>query len=406
MSGEIKTGLIGFGCRGRDLLSTMLSIDGIVVSAVCDKYEDRTEDAVKKVEELTGRTPFSTPDYKELLAREDLDAVIISSSWADHVDIAVDAMKAGIYAGMEVGGAYSLEDCRMLVRAYRETGVPCMMLENCCYGQKELMVLNMVRQGLLGEVIHCEGGYHHDLRNEISFGKENRHYRLANYMNRNCENYPTHELGPIAKILNINRGNRMLTLTSMSSKARGLHEYILKEKGEQSELADCHFAQGDVVITTILCAHGETITLTLDTTLPHAYSRGFRVQGTKGQYMEDNNSVFLEGVHNQYDFSWKDYWDNAEKYSEQYNHPIWKNYTSRKESGHGGIDYLTLCAFFDSVKRKVQTPIDVFDTASWMAISALSEESVSVGGHPVAIPDFTRGGWLDREPAPDGPYCL
>jgi hypothetical protein len=137
-------------------------------------------------------------------------------------------MKAGKYVGVEVGGAYSVDDCWRLVRTYEETGVPCMLMENCCYGRQELLVLNMVKQGLFGDIVHCQGGYRHDLREEITNGRENRHYRLRNYMNRNCENYPTHELGPIAKILGINRGNRMVSLVSMSSQAKGLHEYIQK----------------------------------------------------------------------------------------------------------------------------------------------------------------------------------
>ena len=404
MKKQLKIGVVGLGNRGYDLLSTLLPMEDVVIAAICDLYEDRRERAVKKVE-AAGSAPFSTDDYRELLAVKELDAVIVPTSWTDHVSVAVDAMRAGKYVGIEVGGAYSLEDCWSLVRAYRETGVPCMMMENCCYGREELMVLDMVKKGLFGEVIHCEGGYHHDLRSEISYGRENRHYRLDNYRNRNCENYPTHELGPIAKILNINRGNRMVSLTSTASKARGLHEFILREKGEQYDLANCNFVQGDVVTTTISCAHGETIVLTLDTTLPHAYTRGFRVQGTKAQYMEDNNSLFIDGIHNPYEFSWKEQWNNVEQYRKQYDHPLWQNYTPGS-SGHGGMDYLVLRAFFDSVKRGVQTPIDVYDAAAWMSVSALSEDSAAMGGHPVAIPDFTSGRWIHREPAPDGPYCL
>jgi Oxidoreductase family, NAD-binding Rossmann fold. len=230
MKKQIKLGIIGLGGRGYSLLSTVLQMEDIVVSAVCDLYEDRRQRGVNKVETVAGNTPFSTDNYKEVLALDEIDAVIVSTSWADHISVAIDAMKAGKYVGVEVGGAYSIDECWELVRTHEKTGVPCMLLENCCYGRIELMVLNMVKKGLFGEIVHCEGGYHHDLRYEITNGRENRHYRLVNYMHRNCENYPTHELGPIAKILNINRGNRMLSLTSMASKARGLHEYILKEK--------------------------------------------------------------------------------------------------------------------------------------------------------------------------------
>lgn len=227
-----------------------------------------------------------------------------------------------------------------------------MMLENCCYGRDELMVRNMVEQGVFGEIVHCQGGYHHDLRHEISFGRENRHYRLDNYKNRNCENYPTHELGPIAKVLKINHGNRMVSLSSVASKSRGLNDYLKREKGDEYDITNYPFAQGDVVTTTIRCAHGETIVLTLDTTLPRAYSRGFHIQGTRAMYMEDNRSLFIDGVHNQYDFCWKDQWNNVEEYRDQYEHPIWKQYLAEGiKGGHNGMDWLVFRAFFESVNE-------------------------------------------------------
>lgn len=406
MEKQLKIGIIGLSGRGYGLLSTILNMEGITISAVCDLYEDRRDRSIKEVEKVTGKTPFSTDNYKEVLDIEEIDAVIIATSWTDHVHIAIDAMKAGKYVGSEVGGAYSIAECWDLVRTSEETGIPCMMLENCCYGREELMVLNMVKQGLFGEVVHCQGGYRHDLRDEITNGRENCHYRLVNYQNRNCENYPTHELGPIAKILNINRGNRMIALTSMASKAAGLHEYILKEKGKDYYLADYKFMQGDIVTTTIKCAHGETIVLTLDTTLPRPYSRDFRVQGTKALYMEENNSLFIDGVHNESHFDWKSQWNNVEQLREQYDHPIWKNYNPDSDAGHGGVDFLVLSAFFDSVRRQVEPPIDVYDMAAWMSISALSEQSIATGSQPVAIPDFTNGKWINRKPAPEGKYCL
>lgn len=398
MKEKLKIGVIGLGGRGFSLLSdVMLQMDDIEVVAVCDSYEDRLLKGGEKVKEVRGNEPLCTADYKDILAMPEVDAVILATSWADHVHIAIDAMKAGKYVGSEVGGAYSIDECFELVRTHEETGVPCMMLENCCYGRDELMVLNMVKQGIFGDVVHCKGGYCHDLRDEISGGKENRHYRLANYINRNCENYPTHELGPIANVLNINRGNRMIALTSMASKASGLHEYILKNKGSDHELANVQFAQGDIVTTTIKCAHGETIVLTLDTTLPRAYTRGFTVQGTSAMYMEDNKSLFIDGEHDKCHFSWSEHWNNVEKYREKYEHPIWEKYLKEGvKGGHDGMDWLVFRAFFDSVKNKEQTPIDVYDMASWMSISALSENSIAMGGAVVPMPDFTNGKWITR----------
>ena len=257
----------------------------------------------------------------------------------------------------------------------------------------------MVQQGVMGRIVHCEGGYRHDLRDEIAFGKENRHYRLKNYLNRNCENYPTHELGPIARLLKVNRGNRMVSLTSVASGAFGMKEYIKEHKADDAELMNAEFAQGDVVTTLITCANGETITLTLDTTLPRYYSRGFYVQGTKGMYMEDNASLFLEGEEHAKDhFEWKKHWGNVEEYRDKYEHPVWKQYLDEGvKQGHGGMDWLVFCEFVESVRNKTEVPIDVYDMAAWMCITALSEESIAMGGHPVAIPDFTNGAWMHRK---------
>lgn len=213
---NIKIGYIGLGCRGKDLLENIVLAQKEQVVAVCDVYEDRAREGAKVVEAAGQPTPFASTDYKDIIANEEVNTIIIATAWESHVEIALAAMYAGKAVAMEVGGAYSLEDCYKLVDAYEKTKTPFMFLENCCFGRRELMVLNMVDQGVLGEVVHCAGGYQHDLRDEIAFGKENRHYRLRNYLSRNCENYPTHDLGPIAKILNINHGNRMLTLSSFA----------------------------------------------------------------------------------------------------------------------------------------------------------------------------------------------
>ena len=261
-----------------------------------------------------------------------------------------------------------------------------------------MMVANMVQLGVLGEIVHCEGGYCHDLREEISFGRENRHYRLSNYIHRNTENYPTHELGPIARILHINRGNRMLTVSAMSSKAAGLKEYIKNNKPDDAKLANTEFNQGDVVNTMIKCYNGETILLTLDTTLPRYYSRGFTVQGTKGMYKEENGSLFLDNEEAAKDhFHWKKHWGNIEEYREKYEHPLWKKYLlDGVKKGHDGMDYLVFCDFVSCVKERGQAPIDVYDAASWMCISVLAEQSIAMGGQPAAVPDFTNGKWMNR----------
>ncbi len=395
---QVKVAAVGVGGRGYGILAgLLLQMDNVHVTAVCDLYEDRVkaaEDAVA-AKYGDGNRPFGTVDYHEVMTREDVDAVIIMSAWESHIPIAIDAMEHGKAVGMEVGGAYTVEQCWELVRTWERTQVPFMFLENCCYGEAEMMVMNMVKMGLFGEVIHCEGGYRHDLRDEVIYGNETRHYRLRNYLSRNCENYPTHELGPIAQILDINRGNRFLTLNSVASRAAGLNAFAASHEKADPRLASASFAQGDVVTTIIKCARGETITLTLDTTLPRAYSRGFTVQGTKGMYMEDNRSVFLDADHGGTDhWDWSPEWNNQVKYLEKYSHPTWVDYHKNGiRGGHGGMDGLVYDAFIECVRTGTPCPIDVYDAAAWMVVTPLSEQSIASGGAPVAFPDFTCGRW-------------
>ena len=401
----VKIGMIGFGQRGTNLLKdALLPMKDVVFCGVCDAYADRAEAAADMVEKETGVRPFSTTDYRQIVSM-DVDAIIIASAWESHIQIAIDAMKAGKYVGMEVGGAYCLEDCWKLVDTSEQTGMPCMLMENCCYGKRELMVLNMVKKGLFGEVVACEGGYCHDLREEVSSGEEIRHYRLRNYLHRNCENYPTHELGPICKVLNVNNGNRLLSLSSFASPARGLHEYAVKTRGTDSKLAKAEFRQGDIVKTVITCANGELITLTLDTTLPRAYSRRFSVRGTKAGYWEDLRGFFFDGIHNE-EAEWdgSKLWGNEKDYEQEHLHPLWRAHDTT--GGHGGMDPLVFGAFIDAVRNGTQTPIDVYDAATWMAVSCLSEQSIALGGQPQAFPDFTRGKWMERHDKVESPYSL
>ncbi len=398
---KVRVAAVGVGGRGYGVLTALLlQMDNVTVTAVCDLYEDRVKAAADATAATYGEEnrPFGTVDYHEIMTRDDVDAVIIMSAWEAHVPIAIDAMEHGKAVGMEVGGAYTVRQCWELVRAWERTRVPFMFLENCCYGEAEMMVMNMVKMGLFGEVIHCEGGYRHDLRDEVVFGKELRHYRLRNYLNRNCENYPTHELGPIAQILNINRGNRFLSLVSVASKSAGMNEFVVSHPNADQTLATAKFAQGDVVTTIITCAHGETITLTLDTCLPRAYSRGFTVQGTKGMYMEDNRSVFLDSDHGGTDhWDWSPEWNNQVKYLEKYAHPTWVDYHKNGiRGGHGGMDGLVYDAFVECVRTGTPCPIDVYDAAAWMVVTPLSEESIAKGGAPVMFPDFTDGAWCER----------
>ncbi len=402
-----KVGIIGLGGRGMyHLRETLTERNDVYVSAVCDVYEDRCAAGVRTVEEKNGHTPKATRDYREVCESPDVDVVVITSAWENHVPAACLAMECGKQVCTEVGGAYSLDDCWKLVHAYEKTGIHCMMLENCCYDRNELMVMRMVRAGLFGKIVHCEGGYQHDLRDEVSHGEETRHYRLRNYQSRCCDNYPTHALGPIAKLLDVNRGNRMVKLTSMASGAWGLNEYArMHPDTVNSALQSYPFRQSDVVKTLIQCARGETICLTLDTTLPRYYSRNFTVRGTRGFFSENEDLVWLDADHNRE-------WDhsafrNLDRFRAEWDHPLWARYLQAGiQGGHGGMDQIVFDAYFAALAQDQAPPIDTYDTAAWMSITPLSEVSVANGSAPVDIPDFTRGAWTHRDERYVGAYQL
>ncbi len=398
MARKINVAFIGLGNRGVGLMDTLLDyIKDVNVVAVCDEYTDRVEKSVKTVKEKSGLAAKGFTDYRQVLALDEVEAVIISASWEAHIPLAIESMKAGKIVGLEVGGAYSINDCYKLVEVQEQTKVPLMFLENCCFGRYELTVTNLVRKGKFGEIVFCHGAYSHDLRHEVCGGAKNRHYRLRNYMTRNCDNYPTHNLGPIAKLLNINRGNRMLSLSSIASKSVGLEDYV-KRTGEYKELEGVDFKQGDVVLTHITCADGSVISLKLSTSIMQPYSREFTVSGTKGMFSENGRILVTEDTMDSGHkiFSYENRFANFEK---DYTPSCWKQYDNGQVTDvHGGIDYITLQCFFDCIRTGEEFPIDVYDAAAWMSISCLSEASITQGGAVMEIPDFTGGKWLLREP--------
>ena len=407
----IYLAIIGLGGRGRGQMMTLLDMPDVKVRVVCDVYADRVEMAQNAAEEKQGFRPFGVTDYREAIKRDDVDACVVMTSWTTHIAICIAAMKAGKPVAMEVGGAASIDECWEMVKTSENTGKSCMLLENCCYGNREMAVMNMIRQGVFGEVTHCEGGYEHDLRDEIGWGDVNRHYRQDNFLNRNGELYPTHELGPIAKYLNINRGNRMLTLVSMASKSAGLKAWLQANRPED-EVTKKPVNEGDVVTTLIKCAGGETIVLTHDCTTPRPYSRGGRVQGTKGIWMEDKASIYIEGgLSDATDENSEPIpahtWVSEESYLKKYQHPLWAAYEEFGErGGHGGMDYLALRGFVESVQNGTKPPIDVYDAAAWLCVTALSEQSIAMGSMPVPVPDFTNGEWIHRKGEAEGIYSL
>lgn len=398
---KINVGIVGLGKRGYSMLGTIMKIDYINIVAVCDEYQDRNQRAVEKIKEGGRSEPIIFNNYKELINSDSVNTVLIYTSWDSHIEIAIEAMKCNKAVGMEVGGASSILECYKLVETWEKTKVPFMMFENCCFGKKELHALRLVREGILGDIVYCHGAYGHDLRKEVTEGKENRHYRLYEYKNRNCENYPTHELGPIAKILDINCGNKMNSLVSIATKSLGLKKYISDRKDTilNKELLNTEFKQGDIVETLITCENGEVISLKLDTTLPRSYSRELTVRGTNGLFDESCNAVFIDGDEEFFEPEKyvELYLNSADKKYGEYIAPYWKNITEEEiNSGHGGMDAYTISTFFDCLKNDKQMPVDVYDAASWMAVTPLSEESIKTG-MPVEFPDFTKGEWKTRK---------
>jgi hypothetical protein len=283
-----------------------------------------------------------------------------------------------------------------------------MMLENVCYRRDVMAVMNMVRQGMFGELIHMQAGYQHDLRNiklnngkqasggGVEFGEKGfseARWRTNHSVHRNADLYPTHGVGPVAEMLSINYGNRFLSLSSFATKSRGLHNLIVEKAGANHPNAKTEFKLGDIVTTQIRCANGETVFLQHDTNLPRPYSLGFRVQGTKGLWMDVNHSIYIEGTSAKHD-----QWEDAKPYLEKYDHPLWQRWSKETEgAGHGGMDFFVLHAFFESIKRKTRTPMDVYDAAAWSAITPLSETSIEMGNQTVEFPDFTGGQWMYKK---------
>lgn len=403
---KVRLGYIGLGRRGMSVMEKNIAeMKDVEIVYISDLSKDRMERAAGIICERMGMTPKMTTDYHDILNDPTVDAVFIMNGWDGRVEMAIEAMRAGKYAAIEVGCAESVDSCFDLVKAYEETKTPVMMLENCCYGRREMMVLNMVKKGLFGEIVHCTGGYHHYL-NECELFKdidaeEIPHYRLAHYRDENCENYPTHELGPISKVLNINRGNRFVSLASFGSKSVGIKDYATRIFGKESPYAMAEYKQSDIVTTILTCAGGETVTIVLDTTLPRAYySRNFSVRGTLGMSSEERNVVFLSGME-------EGIGSNEEEMFEKYDHPLHAEYVKAGvKEGHGGMDWLVCRAFIESVKAGIDTPIDAYDTATWLAVSALSKESLANGNRVIEFPDFTDGKWQNREPSPQCKYSL
>lgn len=409
----VKVAMIGVGLRGQNHLGVLLRRKDVELVAICDidqrmltSAKNMITKAGKKMPKIYDADPYA---WKKMLEIKGIQVLVISTPWEWHKEMIIGGLESGVpYIGTEVMLGITLEDHWEVVRAAERYKGHVMMLENVCYRRDVMAALNMVRQGLFGELIHLQGGYQHDLR-DVKFNDGTKAYgggcefgekgwsearwRTNHSVYRNGDLYPTHGIGPIAHYININRGNRFLNICSFSSKARGLHEHIVKKCGPTHPNAKVEFKLGDIVTTSIACANGETILLQHDTNLPRPYSLGFRVQGTNGLWMDLNKSVHIEGQSKGHQ------WDEAKTWFDKYDHPLWQRWSKDTEgAGHGGMDFFVMHALIESVKKGISTPMDVYDAAAWSAITPLSEQSIELGNQTIPFPDFTGGQWMYRKP--------
>lgn len=416
---KVNVGLIATGLRAQVHLDELLKRNDVEVTAIADPEPRMVEMALKLFEKHNKKKPKvygkGDYDYRNLLKQKGIDAVIISSPWEWHEIQAIESMHAGKIVGLEVCGAMNLQECWNYVDAYEKTKVPIFMMENVCYRRDIMAVFNMVRKGKFGEIIHGQGGYQHDLRpvlfndgvqpygGGVEFGEKafsEAKWRTNHYLKRNAELYPTHGLGPIATMMDVNRGNRITHLTSMASKQAGLTHYIKKTAGENHPNASVDFKQGDIVQTMLRCENGETILLTHDTSLQRPYNLGFRVQGTDGIWQDIGSGGFGQGfLYFENEMEKSHNWTNSEEYLKNYDHPLWKKHEQKAVgAGHGGMDYFLINDFIECIKANKEFPFDVYDLATWYAVTPLSEASIAENGSSQEMPDFTRGKYKNRKP--------
>jgi predicted dehydrogenase len=394
----VRVGFVGVGGMGSAHVQNYLNIEGVAVKAICDVVPAKVERAQKWVVEAGQPKPAGysngPEDFRRMCETEDLDLVMTATPWEWHVPVCLAAMKSGKHAATEVPAAMSLDDCWALVETAEKLKKHCQMMENCCYDRIELMTLNLVRKDVLGEVLHAEAGYLHDLRG-VKFSNEGEGlWRRAWAQKLNGNLYPTHGLGPVAQCMNVNRGDAFDYLVSMSSPVRGLHEYAVATFGADSPQAKERYVLGDVNTSLIKTKLGKTIILIHDTNLPRPYTRINLVQGTKGLAHKWPDRIYIEGK-----AAKPHQWDDFEKFAAEFEHPLWKAIASKGEGrGHGGMDYIEDYRLIQSLRRGEPLDQDVYDAAAWSAVVGASAQSVTGKGKPVAIPDFTRGKWKTNPP--------
>jgi len=393
---RVRVGMIGVGARGSSLLGNLLDIAEVEVRAVCDIIPERVDAARKRVTDKGRPDPVgfsrNETDFENLCKRDDVDLVYIATPWEWHVPMALAAMEAGKDAAVEVPAAVTLDECWRLVDTAERTGRHCIMLENCCYGEMEMLVLSMVRQGVFGELIHGEAAYLHSLPDYLLSQDAAAVWRRRHLMRLNGNLYPTHGLGPVAQYMGIHGGDRFDHLVSMSSLERSLS---LLRDGLPAGDPRCQetYACGDMNTTLIRTALGRTILVQFDIVTPRPYSRINLVAGTAGTFCDYPPRIHLKGR--------GDAWEtDMALYVEKYGHPLWKKMKDAavQSGGHGGMDYLMNWRLVQCLLKGTELDMTVYDAAAWSSVFPLSVASVAQGSAPAAFPDFTRGEWKDRKP--------
>jgi len=391
---RVRLGIIGVGGRGSSLLRDLLAVEGVDVKAICDLVPEKVEHAQKAVTDAGQPKPagFSKGDHDfKNLNQLDLDLVYIATPWNWHVPMAVDTMKNGKHAAVEVPAATTLQECWDMVNTSEATRKHCVILENCCYGSSELTVLGMVHDGFFGEITHGEAAYLHDLRGIVTANEGEGLWRRIPHMQRNGNLYPTHGLGPVAHYMDIHRGTASTTWVSVSSAEASLSAYVKSKFPEGDPKRAEKYICGDMNTSIIRTVKGRTVLLQHDVVNPRPYSRLNVIQGTKGLFADYPPRVFVDGQKDED-------WQKIDEFKEKYEHPLWKNNgeMARKTGGHGGMDYIMNYRLMDCLKRGLPPDIDVYDAAAWSAPTPLSETSVAQKGTSQKFPDFTRGQWKAR----------
>ncbi|MES3032411.1 MAG: Gfo/Idh/MocA family oxidoreductase [Gemmatimonadota bacterium] len=389
----VRVAIVGTGLRGRSVLHELLGVEHVQITALCDTVPEKVEMAVKQMR-AAGHTNeparFTDGDhaYEQLVLRDDIDIVYTATPWQWHVPVCLAAMKAGKHAATEVPAAYSIADCWKLVDMSERMRRHCIMMENCSYGYNELLVLNMVRAGVFGEIKHGGAAYNHDLREILFENRDEGLWRRAHHTLRNGNLYPTHGLGPVAAMMNINRGDRFDYLVSMSTPELGLSKWREDHEPKDSPKWAEKYVAGDLNISLIKTAKGRTIRLEHDVSSPRPYSRINSVQGTKGIFEDYPARVYVEGEGASHR------WAPIDGYKAKYEHTLWREFGAKAQAGgHGGMDYVMAYRLVQLMREGLAPDMDVYDAASWSAPDPLSALSVQKGSMPVQFPDFTRGGW-------------